>query len=147
MSDSVFDYVRDVADSVYDFITDKMDGMNEDIMRLEDYKGDRNRFILDFINNFGDEGDITGLVNHAYYNTTAEAVESLKGNHLLLHAALMARFYPDMTKAFNQIKDPDLCDAYIRAYVLPEAIGIALDDIEKERGQHFKSKNDKEPAR
>ena len=130
-----FDYVKDVADSVYDFILDDMDGMDEQIMDINDYVNNRERFILDFITNFGEEGDITGFVNHAYYNTTEQAIESLKGNHLLLHSALEARFYPDTKKAFDAIKDPDLCDVYIRCYVLPEAIGKAFDEVMQEKNK------------
>lgn len=125
-----FDYVKDVADSVYDFINGLL---LENKVRYEDFEKDRSRFILDFINEYGNHEDITGIVNHAFCNTTEGAIECLKGNHLLLHQALTARFYPDMEKAFAQIKDPDICDAYIRAYVLPDAIKIALDEIEEEK--------------
>ena len=129
MSNERFDYLEDVKNSVYDFINDEM---NTDIMRLEDYAGRRDEFITDFIAEFGEEDSITGFASSSFTMDSETARNNLKGNDELLHEALSERF-SDSAEALAQLSNPDMCDVYIRDYVLYEAIDKALSEIEAER--------------
>ena len=120
-----FDYLQSVKDSVLDFI-------DEEEINIEDYTGDRNALIA-HIMEYKNEDCLTGMGSRSYNMNISVSEECICHNFGLL-ADMIDEFCASKEETIELMHNPDNVDAHIRLYVLPQAIELAISELEKEKG-------------
>ena len=114
---------EDVKEAIFDYYT------KEEIKEHLDNAYNRQNWEQKLYDDLWCDDSVTGNASGSYYYNAYKASEALNGNWDLLREALCEFGCEDI----NPIeKGEEWCDVTIRCYLLPQAISLALDELEEE---------------